>query len=236
MKKYDLKTYFEKSDYNWEKDKEALETIFKFTKTRVKSVVPLNKFTYGAEQTFLIKAVIERYRAKNFFEIGTGRGTACYATSLVPSMEKVLTVDIVPFTQKRNEAIDFKPAFVSNEDLYNMIPYQEKEKISFIERKDLPETLTQIDYKFDVCFIDGDHTDIKTIIKDFLMCQKVMKDDGIIIWDDYDPEKFSVQKVVEKVLEKCPQYNAALVEFRGHLFDDRKERDAGIVLMSTREL
>jgi len=236
MKKYDLKTFFKESGYNWEKDREALETIFKFTKTRVKPVAPLKKITYGAEQTFLIKAVIEKYKAKSFFEIGTGRGTACYATSLVPSIEKILTVDIIPFIQKRNEAINFKPAYVSNADLYNLIPYEEKEKISFIERKDMSEILNQTDYKFDVCFIDGDHTDTKTIIEDFLTCQRVMKDDGIIIWDDYDPEKFNIQKVVEKALERYPQYNAALIEFRGHLFDDRKERDAGIVLMSTREL
>lgn len=236
MKKYDLKTFFYKSEYNWEKDKEEIETIFNFTKTRVKSVIPLEKFTYGAEQTFLIKSVLEKYKAKNFFEIGTGRGTASYAASLVPSVENILTVDIIPYNKKRNEAINFKPAYVSNSDLYNLIPYKEKEKISFIERKNMNEVLKEIDYKFDVCFIDGDHTDMRTIVEDFLTCQQNMKEDGIIIWDDYDPEKFNVKKVVNKVVERYTQYNTVLVEFRGHLFGDKKERDAGIVLMSNREL
>jgi len=236
MKKYELKKYFQQGNYNWKKDKKDLKTIFKYTKTRVRTDSVTDSFTYGAEQTFLIKSVLDRYKAKSFFEIGTGRGTACYAAALLPSVERVLTVDVLPFDQKRNEAIDFKPAYVSNSDLYDLIPYKEKEKISFIERKNMKEILSKTDEKFDVCFIDGDHTNIKVILEDFFTCQKIMKDNGIIIWDDYDPEKFSVRKVVEKVKERCPEYNTALVEFRGHLFGDKKETNAGIVLMSKREL
>ena len=64
-----------------------------------------------------------------------------------------------------------------------------------------------------------------------------MKEDGLIIWDDYDPHRYSVKKCVDKILQKYPQYNTALVEFRGHLFtDNRVEKDAGIMLMTTQDL
>ena len=236
MKKYDLRSYFNKIEYNWEKDIQKLEEIHKLTKTRVNNDVKQFEFGYGAEQTFLIKAVIEKCRAKNFFEIGTGRGTACYATSLVPSIENILTVDITPFFKKITTAIDYKPAHVSNADLYNMVPYDEKNKINFISRDIMDSTLDSLDYKFDVCFIDGDHTNVEIIIRDFITCQKAMKKDGIIIWDDYDPNRYNVKRVIDKVQEKNPQYNTALIEFRGHLFKEKKEADAGIVLMSTQEL
>jgi len=237
MKKYDLKTFFNKIDYNWEKDIQTLEEICKLTKTRVKEHIKQFEFTYGAEQTFLIKAVVERYKTKNFFEIGTGRGTACYASSLIPSVENILTVDITPFDHKIRTAINYKPAHVSNADLYNMVPYEEKNKISFIERDSMLETLDSLNYKFDVCFIDGNHTNTEIILKDFFTCQKAMKKNGIIIWDDYDPHKYNIKKCVDKVSEKYPQYNTALIEFRGHLFGDKTpEKDAGIVLMSTQEL
>ena len=237
MKKYDLKTFFNKIDYNWEKDLQPLKEICKLTKTRVKEEIKQFEFTYGAEQTFLVKALLEYQKAKNFFEIGTGRGTACYAASLIPAIENILTVDIIPFEHKVMTAINYQPAYVSNADLYDMIPYEEKNKISFIKRDFMSDHLTTLDHEFDVCFIDGNHTNMDIIIEDFFTCQKVMKEDGLIIWDDYDPHRYSVKKCVDKILQKYPQYNTALVEFRGHLFtDNRVEKDAGIMLMTTQDL
>ena len=242
MKTTNLIEFFNEISYDWTQDKDKIECICKYTKTRVKPNLARKpfQFPYGSEQTFLIKAIAEWSKAKNFFEIGTGRGTAAYAVSLVPAIEQIYTLDIIPFDQKMNTAIDYQAATVSNSDLYNMIPFEEKQKIIFQQRRgttgewgmtNLPDGTL-----FDVSFIDGNHSDPSIIIQDFLLCQKVMKPNGWIIWDDYSPREHQVKPVVDATLKRYPNTTATLIEFRGHLFDQQhKERDSGVVLMKLGE-
>jgi len=237
MQTIDLINFFLKIGYQWPKDKEKLETILKYTKTRVKSDKKDFEFTYGHEQTFFLKAVAEYIGAENFFEIGTGRGTACYALSLIPEMKEILTVDIVPFEQKQQTAINFKPVVASNADLFEHIPYDEKEKISFIVRNQLEDMVKSEQNKYDLCFIDGEHDNIDIINEDIMICSHFMKDDGVIIFDDYHPSKFSVKRIVDNLCANNSQLNAYLVVLSGHLFDmPNRASDSGMVIMTKREL
>jgi|TARA_R110002073_G_scaffold22750_2_gene78429 predicted O-methyltransferase YrrM len=238
METIDLINFFLKIGYQWPKDKEKLETILKYTKTRVKPDKTSFEFTYGHEQTFFIKAVAEHFGCKNFFEIGTGRGTACYALSLIPEMEEILTVDVVPFDYKQQTAINFKPALASNADLYEHIPFSEKEKISFILRnEELVNKIKNENSKYDLCFIDGEHDNVDIIKEDIMICSKMMKDDGIIIFDDYHLSKFSVKKLVDILCNTNTDLNALLVTLSGHLFDiPKKADDCGMVIVTKREI
>ena len=69
-------------------------------------------------------------------------------------------------------------------------------------------------------------------MNDFAITSQVIKNGGWIIWDDYDPNKFEVKKVVDKVLENY-NFDCELIEFRGHLFPGEKpiEKDAGEIIM-----
>jgi predicted O-methyltransferase YrrM len=231
MKTKSIKEYFQSVDYDYQKDKDALEDILKLTKTRVNPNMKSFEFSYGMEQTFFLKAVAEAIGAKNFFEIGTGRGTASYAVSLISAIEKIVTVDIVPHNQKKNEAVNYKPALVSNSDLYDLIKFKEKEKIHFKHVDDYLDITEEYSSFFDVCFIDGNHDIESIILNDFNICMKVLKKPGYIIWDDYDPNKFQVKKVVDDICSKY-QYECELVEFRGHLFGENPpEKNAGEVIM-----
>ena len=168
---------------------------------------------------------------ENFFEIGTGRGTSSYAVSLIDSVKKVTTVDIVRHSQKKHEAISYKPAFVSNSDLFDLIKFKEKEKIKFKHTDDYADIVDEQENFFDVCFIDGNHDIEAIILNDFNICMKVLKKPGYIIWDDYDPNKFQVKKVVDEISEKHG-YDCELIEFRGHFFGDKPaEKNAGEVIM-----
>ncbi len=238
MKEIKLLDWFDKVNYDWKDDYNNIGIICYYTKTRNKPhmVCELEDFQcgYGSEQPFFIKSVVDWIAAENFFEIGTGRGTASHAASLNPSVKRVFTMDIRPYTQKYNYAIGYKQSYVSNEDLYNMIPGEHKSKIEY---KDISEISDSYNTKFDVCFIDGNHSDYNIIMEDFEKCLRVIKDDGIIVWDDYDPNKFAVKSVVDDILKKQPEYNAILVPFRGHLFGNaNKEMGAGEVIMSRRKL
>lgn len=232
MKTLSLKEFFNLIGYDWEKDKNQIKTICHYTKTRVNPNITEVKLGFGTEQTFLIKAIAEWANIQSFFEIGTGRGTACYAVSLIPNVNSIHTVDILNFNQKFSTAIGYKPANVSLADIKNMIPFEEKNKVSFHHRNEFPLLRKQFKNQFDLAFIDGDHTNRAVILEDYAVCQDVLKKDGIILWDDWDPDRFAVKGIVEDILKGDSSLDAVLIEQRGHLFPDKPaEKDKGVVLM-----
>jgi predicted O-methyltransferase YrrM len=232
MKTITIKQYFDSISHDYEKDRESLKDILRLTKTRVKEGMSRFAFVRGMEQTFLMKAIAKNLNASNFFEIGTGRGTSSYAISLLPNIKKVVTVDIVPHQQKKYEAINFKPALVSNEDLFEFITFAEKEKIQFKHISDYDDILKKSENSFDLCFIDGNHSDYDVIKSDFDVCHKLIKNGGMIVWDDYVPDKFTVTNVVDDIIREH-SFESTLVECAGHLFKNEgsPEKNRGIVLM-----
>jgi len=238
MKTVKLTDFFDKVGYDWEKDKEELNVICRLTKTRPDKEKTQEQFSHGQEQPFFIKALAEHINAENFFEIGTGRGTACYAVALSDDIKEIRTFDIVPHEQKKHEAIDYKPAFVSNADLHEMMPYEQKEKITFDMRHKIKNLLETHQNKFDLCFIDGNHSDPRVILEDFYLCHKLLKQGGVIVFDDYHPSKHAVKKVVDATMDSEKfNYNAFLVIFHGHLFEGGEvAQDHGMVVYSERDL
>lgn len=231
IKTTSLKDFFQRASYNWKSDKEKLSEILKLSKTRVNHTI--NEFTLscGMEQAFFVKVFCESVGCRNFFEVGTGRGTSSYAVSLIPEVENITTVDIIPYDQKQQTAINYKPALASNKDIYEMIPFPEKEKINFCHTNDYESILKNYNSFFDVAFIDGCHENYDVIMNDFAITSQVIKNGGWIIWDDYDPNKFEVKKVVDEVL-KSHKLDCELIEFRGHLFKDKaQEKNAGELIM-----
>ena len=231
METINLKTFFNNIGYDWKKDEKPLEQICLYTKTRVKETPPSENLTWGMEQTFLLKAIAEWKNVNSFFEIGTGRGTACYALALVPPIKRIATFDIIPFSQKLKTAIKYEEAFVSNQDIYDLIPFSEKSKIEFYERDSIDRFSFENKNSFNMCFIDGNHSDPKIIRRDYELAKMVLEKEGVIIFDDYDP-KYAVKGVVDRILKEDPKLNAKLIEFRGYLFSGKeKEQNTGIVLI-----
>ena len=71
------------------------------------------------------------------------------------------------------------------------------------------------------------------ILNDFNIANKLVRDGGIILFDDYHPTKFAVKEVVDKVLSENPSFKSELVCFHGHLFEqERKVSDTGIVVVT----
>ena len=235
MENLGLTEFFDLVDYNWNVDHEKIKNVCFYTKSRVNNDKPSSDFSlaYGMEQPFVLKAIADKMECNAFFEIGTGRGTGSYAVSFCKSVKEIATLDVVPFTQKRNEAVGYDPAHVSNADLYAMLNIPEKNKIEFYERKDFGEILKNKPAGgYDLLFIDGNHTDFNVIAEDFLMCQLLSHDKSVIVWDDYYPDKFAIREVLTVVLEKNPGYKALLLSSRGHLFGNKTpEVGSGMVVM-----
>ena len=235
MKITELQAFFDSIKYNAELDKEDIAHICSLTKTRLNERKNDFEFDYGMEQTFFIKSFLQYSNAESFFEIGTGRGTSSYAVSLIDNIKKIITVDIIPHGQKKHEAINYKPALVSNADLYGMIKFEQREKINFQHVDDYMQIVDNNKESFDVCFIDGDHDNKSIILNDFNICMKLLKKPGYIIWDDYDPNQFKVKEVVDEISQKH-NLKCELVEFRGHMFGSKTpEKNAGEVIMKINE-
>ena len=233
MKTTNLEEYFESIGYDWKEDLNKLSTICHFTKTRVNPNKNEGDMSFGAEQCFLVKAVANHINAERFFEIGTGRGTACYSVALESGVEEVVTIDIVSHFQKKKEAIGYREAIVSNDDIYQMIPFEEKEKIKFKHVSEVPFLVDEMEGEFDLAFIDGNHTDVDVIMNDFNVSNRLVRDGGIILFDDYHPTKFAVKEVADKILSENPSFKSELVYFHGHLFEqDRKVKDHGVVVVT----
>lgn len=233
MKTTNLEEYFNKMRYEWREDLDKLSTICHFTKTRVDPNKEEGVMSFGAEQCFLVKSIAQSMKAKRFFEIGTGRGTACYSVALEESIEDIVTVDIVSHFQKKREAIGYKEAIVSNDDIYQLIPFDEKEKVKFKHTSEVPFFADEEEDEFDLAFIDGNHTDVNVITNDFNICNKLVRSGGVILFDDYHPSRFAVREVADKILEENPDFHAELVCFHGHLFEpDRKADDYGILVVT----
>ena len=122
--------------------------------------------------------------------------------------------------------------FSSNHDLYQMIPFHEKEKVRFFNVSQYSDLASQKEGFFDIAFIDGDHTNEKVILNDYMISKHLLREDGVFLFDDYHPEKFSVKSVVDQILESDSSLEAELVCFHGHLFDkERSVTDNGIVIV-----
>lgn len=233
-----INSVFETTKYDWKKYYKDISHICEITKTRIDNTKP-DKFEMesGMEQVVLLKFLSDYFSISNFFEIGTGRGSSSYAVSLSDSVKDVFTIDIVRHEDILSDAaINHRKVIASNRDLFIKINIESKDKIHFVFRNDFEKISDNYIDKFDLCQIDGNHTNEDLILKDFELCKKVSKKDAIFIFDDYN-NKFSVKKVVNDIL-KNDDFNSVLIELRGHIFNGKKPKDtgSGIVILSKRNI
>lgn len=247
IKKYKIQEYFKNNNYSYEDKGEydLINHITYFTKTRhvdkENGDFKSYKMNWGCEQPFLIRSIAKKYKSKNFFEIGTGRGTACYSLCNLSNIENITTVDIIPFEEKRNYAIGYKNQTISMKDIHNLIDIDEKKKINFLQRdQKLKIHIDENKNKYDLFFIDGSHEDPRIIFNDFQICMALAKNNSVILWDDYN-DKFQVKPVVDYIVNNYSQeigiQNLELISFKGHLFDhmhrnaEKEKEDSGVLIM-----
>ena len=233
MEKATLLDFFRKIDYDWENDLEEISYICKYTKTRKNSKVSEFVMPYGSEQTFFIKSILDFVGCNKYFEIGTGRGTSAYASSLSSTVNEIITLDKIPFSRKRSMAINYEEIVLSMKDLNRQIKIKSKYKIKFLHSSyKIILAITNFS-KFDVAFIDGDHDHKLIVYLDFIICWMVIKRNGVIIFDDYELKRFKVKKIVDTLRKLFKKHNFLLIHTRGYLFDKSNIDDMnGMVLMS----
>jgi hypothetical protein len=105
-------------------------------------------FRPNYERGILIYALITKFKITSFLEVGFGRGysTFCAAKAMTDLglNGKIMTIDP-----------NFNEEFLNN--LTNVFPSEWFEKIKFMRGKS-EDALEKINEKFDMVYIDGDHT------------------------------------------------------------------------------
>ena len=173
-------------------------------------------FRPNYERGLLIYALIRKYKIKSYLEIGFGRGysTFCAAKAMTDDgiNGKITTID---------------PNFDRShlENLTKISPKNWFEKINFLQAKS-EDAIPTLD-KFDMIYIDGDHT-YDAVKKDWDLCED--RWNKLILFDDYHmPSK--VQKDIEctKVIDQINDETKELIIMdRRIFFDDRRLKDEEI--------
>lgn len=207
-------------------DEQKILTICKITKTNEN----IKSYSSLMPQSILLYTLCKLINAKTFFEIGTGRGTTSLSVALLPHIEKVITTDVLPFEKKRETYLDFKLVTTSNKDFYDIIPFEEKNKVEYLNFVSKYFPKEKYDKYFDISFIDGNHTRDSFIIKDFNLSEFMTKDSGIIVFDDYGPD-WAVTRVVDNLIQTRNDLCFTLVNIMdnypsyGHVIITKKEND-----------
>lgn len=184
-------------------------------------------FRPNYERGILIDALIRKHKIRSMLEIGFGRGyaTFCAAKAMVESGEPWRIVTVDP---------NLEEAFLKQ--LSQVIPHEFFESIEF-RRGTSQQQIPQLgDEKFDLIYIDGDHT-AAAVQADWNLCRE--RWNKCLLFDDYHlPSKNSGPGIqVAQVVDAIDDPSKELIITDRIIFhDDRgvslEDKDYGQVLLS----
>lgn len=173
-------------------------------------------FRPNYERGLLAAAMVKRYRPKRILEVGFGRGywTLCAAKAMVENgiAGEIVTVD-PKFDQQHIKLIE------------TLFPREWLERINMAQGQSV-DILPQIEGRFDLVYIDGDHT-YNGVRSDW----ELIKDrfDQFVIFDDYYMSSSATARdvAVARAVDEIPsEYERELVIMDRMLFmDDRGDVD-----------
>lgn len=181
-------------------------------------------FRPNYERGMLIYSLVRHYKVKTYLEIGFGRGYSAFCAAKAMEEDgidgKIVTID---------------PNFDRNhlQILSKIFPKSWFEKIEFLQARS-EDALPTLD-KFDMIYIDGDHT-YEAVKKDWDLCKD--KWNKVVLFDDYHlPTKNEKDIECARVIDQIENETKELIIADRRIFvDDRgmkdEEIDYGQVLMT----
>lgn len=169
------------------------------------------------ERGLLIYSLVRKFKVESYLEIGFGRGYSAFCAAKAMEDDgingKITTID---------------PNFDKNhlQALSRIFPTSWFEKINFVQNTSA-DALPTLD-KFDMIYIDGDHT-YEAVKSDWELCKD--KWNKVVLFDDYHlPSKANDENIqCAKVIDQIGGYTKELVIMDRRIFlDDRGLKDEEI--------
>ena len=175
-------------------------------------------FRPNYERGLLIYSLVRRFKIKNYLEVGFGRGYSSYCAAL-GMLEEGMIDGVVT-------SIDVKFDKEHVAGLSKMMPTALTSRIRLIEGPS-SKVLPTLDEKFDMIFLDGDHT-YDAVKADWEACKDKWK--RVFLFDDYHlPTKSEAGIECAKVIDQIDRKGKRLVISDRRIFlDDRGMKDADI--------
>jgi predicted O-methyltransferase YrrM len=178
------------------------------------------------ERGLLIYSLIRKHKVQTYLEIGFGRGYSAFCAAKAMNDEGI-----------RGNITSVYPFFDKNHihNLARIFPQEWFDKIDFVNKKS-EVALSEIDGKFDMIYVDGDHT-YEAVKKDWELCKD--KWNKVLLFDDYHMPTKAEDKNIEvaRVIDQIEGYDKELILMDRRIFlDDRglsdEEIDYGQVILT----
>ncbi|KKN24736.1 hypothetical protein LCGC14_0891830 [marine sediment metagenome] len=144
------------------------------------------RFRRNYERAMVVLAAASRYGSRRMLEFGTGRGFTAASLSMFDQVEEIVTIDKL----KQITAIQA----VASLNVEGVFPA----KINYLSKNTFEISDNDITGKFDLVFIDGEHTS-KAVAHDFQFAMEHTTDDAVIIFDDYRNKHKGVKKYIKSL-------------------------------------
>ena len=174
-------------------------------------------FRPNYERGLLIYSLIRKYKIQTYLEIGFGRGYSSFCAAKAMEDDgidgKITTIDP-----------NFDRQHLQN--LSKLFPQSWFAKINFLQGKS-EDVLPTLD-KFDMIYVDGDHT-YEAVKRDWELCKD--RWNKVVLFDDYHLPSKEEDKNIEcaKVIDQIEGYKKELIIMDRRIFlDDRRLKDEEI--------
>lgn len=135
----------------------------------------------------VLRALINHFRCNNVLELGVRYGhTAKFLLDYCYSIKKYVGVD-VPYsfqalTDQQQDEVPMQTGIIAS--------FNERFEAVTLENgtKDIEDNIDILECKFDLIFIDADHS-LTGVVRDTGIALKLIEKDGIIVWHDYVTEE-----------------------------------------------
>jgi predicted O-methyltransferase YrrM len=172
--------------------------------------IPSQSTDEDKQSLLAIQAAVREIAGEyNYLEIGSYIGGSIQPHLLDPKCRRIYSIDKRPCSQPDERGFDFIYQNNSTPRMMEMLAdvSEDREKIKTIDGDSRTIEATEINEKFQLCFIDGEHTDA-AVVADFKFCLRALDGRGAIVFHDAQITYNGIADCIAYLRDKRIAFNA----------------------------